>query len=118
MLTQARMGAIGLRRFLFWRKVPEVLTPYCACGEEEETVEHLVVWCQRLPKPRTWPGWEISTQKDLYQALHGTSPRLRRLAKRIIGWLMDSGRPPEYSLARRLELEAVEDQASEAVGGL
>jgi hypothetical protein len=71
-------------------------------------VEHLVVWCQRLPKQRTWQDWEISTRRDLYNVLHGTGSRLRCLAGRVVGWLMDSGRLPEYSLARRLELETQE----------
>ena len=44
-LTQVRTGRIGLRRFLFLRRVPGVATPYCVCGEEEETAEHLLDGC-------------------------------------------------------------------------
>ncbi len=43
LLTQARIGAIGLRDFLFRAKVPGVYTPYCDCGQGREIVEHLVV---------------------------------------------------------------------------
>ena len=43
LLSQARIGDIGLRDYLFKVKVPEVRTPYYECGEERETVEHLVV---------------------------------------------------------------------------
>ena len=50
LLTQARTGAIGLQDFLFRAKVPEVYTPYCACGQGRETVEHLVVWYSTPPQ--------------------------------------------------------------------
>ena len=43
LLTQARIGAIGLKDFLFRARVPGIITPYCACGSGRETVEHLVV---------------------------------------------------------------------------
>jgi hypothetical protein len=43
LLSQARIGDIGLKDYLFKVKVPEVRTPYCGCGEGREIVEHLVV---------------------------------------------------------------------------
>ena len=52
LLAQARIGDIGLRDYLFRVKVPEVPTPYCACGQGRETVEHLVVWCPNPPLQR------------------------------------------------------------------
>ena len=33
LLSQARIGDIGLKDYLFKVKVPEVRTPYCGCGE-------------------------------------------------------------------------------------
>lgn len=109
LFTQMRTGAIGLRSFLFQMGVREVVSPYCGCGEWEQTVEHLVVWCREPPKPRTWPEREIRSRKDLYWMLQGIGRKAARLARRAIGWLMDSGLLQEYSLARRLELEAGED---------
>jgi hypothetical protein len=35
--------------------------------------------------------------------------------RKVLGWLMDSGRLLEYSLARRLELEAKEAEEEEVV---
>jgi hypothetical protein len=105
LLVQIRTGAIGLRNFLFERRVPEVLTPYCECGEGRETVEHLVMWCLAPPMTRRWERAELRTRRDFYSVLQGISPPAARLTRRILGWLMDSGRLPMYNLARRLELE-------------
>jgi hypothetical protein len=105
LLIQARTGDIGLRDYLFRFKVPGVSTPYCSCGEGRETVEHLVVWCPDPPWPRTWKNNEIRSHRDLQTVLRGVGARSARLARRVLNWLMDSGRLLEYSLARRLELE-------------
>ena len=107
LLVQIRTGAIGLRDFLYKRRVPEVLTSRCECGEGRETAEHLVVWCLAPPLTRRWERAEIRTQRDFYSTLQGISPAAARLTRRILGWLMDSGRLPMYGLARRLELESV-----------
>ena len=107
LLVQIRTGAIGLRNFLFKQGVPDVLTPYCECGEGRETVEHLVMWCLAPPMTRRWERAELRTRRDFYSVLQGTSPPAARLTRRILGWLMDSGKLPMYSLARRLELELV-----------
>jgi hypothetical protein len=105
LLIQIRTGAIGLRSFLFSRGVPEVLTPSCECGEGQETVEHLVMWCLAPPLTRRWEKAELRTRRDFYSVLQCTCPPAARLARKILGWLMDSGRLPMYDLARRLELE-------------
>ena len=105
LLVQIRTGAIGLRNFLFKQGVLGVLTPYCECGEGRETVEHLVVWCLAPPLTRRWGRAEVRTRRDFYSILEGIGPSAAGLARRILGWLMDSGRLPMYSLARRLELE-------------
>ena len=106
LLVQARTGDIGLREFLFRRKVPGVATPLCQCGQGRETVEHLAVWCPDPPRPRPWEP-DIRSRRDLHAALQGVGPN-RRLAGMVVRWLMSSGRLPEYSLALRLELETAE----------
>ncbi|EAQ87036.1 predicted protein [Chaetomium globosum CBS 148.51] len=92
LLSQARIGDIGLRDYLFRVKVPEVRTPYCECGRGRETVEHLVVWCPDPPSQRPWDGREIRSHRDLQTVLRGVGARSRRFVKKVLGWLMDSGR--------------------------
>ena len=103
LLIQARTGVIGLRDFLFKIGVPTVPTPYCSCGEDKETVEHLVVWCSDPPKPRTWQARLISSHLDLRFVLRATGSKAAGLARKVIGWLMESGRLPEYRLAVQLD---------------
>ena len=110
LLSQARIGDIGLKDYLFKVKVPEVRTPYCGCGEGRETVEHLVVWCSDPPLQRPWDHRETRSHRDIQTVLRGVGARSRRLVRKVLGWLMDSGRLLEYSLARRLELETVEGE--------
>ena len=110
LLSQARIGAIGLKDYLFKVKVPEVRTPYCCeCEEGRETVEHLVVWCSNPPLQRLWDRREIRSHRDLQTVLRGEGARSRGLVRKVLSWLMYSGRLPEYSLARRLELETEEE---------
>ncbi|KAK4102281.1 hypothetical protein N658DRAFT_424170, partial [Parathielavia hyrcaniae] len=52
-----------------------------------------------------WERADVRTRRDFYSVLQGISPTAARLTRRILGWLMDSGRLPMYNLARRLELE-------------
>lgn len=54
---------------------------------------------------RTWERTDVRTRRDLYTVLQGVKSKSVGLARRILGWLMDSGRLPMYSLTRRLELE-------------
>jgi exonuclease III len=100
LLTQARTGIIGLRSFLFRRKVPDVVTPFCSCGAGEETFEHLVFGCLQTEGQWTtatdWP----QTQEELQIHLDdGTR------AEKILSWALRLGRLNEYRLAVELEEE-------------
>ncbi|EAQ83172.1 hypothetical protein CHGG_10990 [Chaetomium globosum CBS 148.51] len=117
LLTQIRTGAIGLRDFLFTREVPEVLTPACECGEGRETAEHLVVWCLAPPLTRRWERTGIRTRRDFYSVLHGINPTTARLARRVLDWLMDSGKLPMYNLARAADVQ-LSQEARAGSGGL
>jgi hypothetical protein len=68
-----------------------------------------VVWCPDPPVQKLWDYQEIRLHRDLQTVLRGVGARSRRLVRKVLSWLMDSGRLLEYSLARRLELEIVEE---------
>jgi len=47
-LVQLRTEKIGLRDFLFRRKVPDILDPMCTCQEGRQTVRHILFTCHKL----------------------------------------------------------------------
>jgi hypothetical protein len=61
LLTQIRTGKVGLRAFLFERKVPEVATPRCPCREALETAAHLVLNYLRLDRQGVNLQWVLYT---------------------------------------------------------
>jgi len=98
-LVQARTGKIGLRDFLFQRRVPEAVTPLCSCSRaERETVEHLVLRCDNVSgQRRTWlqeQAQPLRTSSDFAAAL-----QCPKRAKLIARWILGTGRLQEYSLA-------------------
>ena len=54
LLTQVRTGKVGLRAFLFEKKVPGIATPLCRCGEAPETAAYLVLNCPELEVERSY----------------------------------------------------------------
>ncbi|EAQ88446.1 hypothetical protein CHGG_05065 [Chaetomium globosum CBS 148.51] len=91
LLVQARTGKIGLRGFLFTRRVPEVVTPVCRCGMARETFEHLVLECNgAADKPHPWPddGAELLEWLDDVEK-----------AAIVVGWVLGLGRLNEFRLA-------------------
>ena len=49
---QMRTGKIGLRYFLFKRKVKDIYSPKCPCGQGDQTVEHVLFACRRHREQR------------------------------------------------------------------
>jgi hypothetical protein len=45
-LAQARTEKIGLKDFLYKRKVPSITSPICPCGRGRQTIAHLVLNCR------------------------------------------------------------------------
>src|SRR6516162_542342 len=98
-LVQARTGKIGLRDFLFQRRVPDAITPLCSCPRaERETVEHLVLRCGNVSEQqRAWlqeRAQPLHTSSDFATALQ--SPER---AKLIARWILGTGRLGKYRLA-------------------
>src|SRR5690348_16897350 len=69
-----------------------------------------------MPHWAAFYSWFV-THRDLQTVLQGVGARSTWLVRKVLGWLMDSGRLLEYRLARRLELETVADQWPEANTG-
>jgi hypothetical protein len=114
LLTQVRTGKVGLRAFLFERKVPDVVTPRCLCGEAPETVAHLVLNCRDLAQPREelrrlMAPKAMQTYRDFVAAT-----AKKKTAHVLIRWLLSTGRFPEYRLAEQYRAEAVRGAAEVA----
>ena len=108
--TQVKTDHIGFRDYLFSRKVPGVITPWCACGEARETAFHVICECsgcdeedddadddgeEEVEKPQAIA--DLRTRKDLEIALEDPEA-----SREITRWLMATGRLPEFALAQRL----------------
>ena len=100
---------IGLRAFLHQRRVPEVLTPGCSCGDPPETPEHLLISCRETAgERRELP--ELRTRRD-YEAQIDDLATAGSLAR----WMLRLGRPHQFDLAESLRRE--EEAGSAAHGG-
>ena len=51
-MVQMRTGKVGLRKFLYERKIPDVEAARCGCRRGEETVRHLLTECLRFKEMR------------------------------------------------------------------
>jgi hypothetical protein len=49
---QARTGCVGMAEFLFRRRVPDVPSPLCSCGQVPETPEHVLLYCRETRERR------------------------------------------------------------------
>ncbi len=102
---------MGLRAFLFERKVPDVATPWCQCDRGKETAAHLVLDCSELLQQRTelqrlQQPLALRTYQDFIEAT--SQPRR---ARQLVHWLLSTGRFPEFRLAERYRREQEEEEA-------
>ena len=92
LLTQIRTGRIGLNQFLHRRGVPGFESPYCQCGEAEQTVQHILD-CQQIGTSRIRLLQTAGTTdlKELLSTIRGT--------KALLKWWMESGFQMQFKLA-------------------
>jgi hypothetical protein len=95
LVTQLRTGKIGLRAFLFQRRVPDIPSPYCQCGERETPV-HIWTSCPLYEQRRAGLP-PATTSRDFQVAVTST-----RRAGATAGWFLRTGRLGEYRLAVQL----------------
>ena len=107
LLTQIRTGKIGLRAFLFERKVPEVATPRCSCGEAPETAAHLVLDCRDLAQQREELRQIMSPRAMYTYRDFATATARKKSAHKLVRWLLSTGRFPEFRLAEQYRAEEV-----------
>ena len=123
LLTQIRTGKIGLRAFLFQRRVPTVTSPYCSCSEATPEATPLQRPPPEPPDLRGHPAWETAAhitlhclsyeaeRRDLQNMLPRPIRTTRDLAEitssegaalTLVRWFLRLGRLKEYRLAIRL----------------
>ena len=51
LLTQVISGHVGLKAYLFSRRVLDITSPWCQCGKGRETPAHLFLDCELLERP-------------------------------------------------------------------
>jgi hypothetical protein len=80
-----RTGKIGLKQFLFGRKVPEVTDTTCECGHGSQTVRHVLLACPRFNdlRRKTWEREDGRRERmDLKEILN--KPKLAKKAARFM----------------------------------
>ena len=113
LLTQIRTGKVGLRAFLFQRRVPNVATPLCRCGNGEETPAHIAVFCPELEEERRELRAILAPQALLTTRDFAGATGDPARASAMVKWLLATGRFPEYRLARRYaEIQDREDSTA------
>ena len=91
---QVRTEKIGLRSFLFDRKVPDIASPICQCMQGRQTAKHLLIFCPRYPKDSLRDeGGTLD-----YNALTGNFKGLRKVAK----WFLRNNILDQFRVARDL----------------
>jgi hypothetical protein len=116
LLTQIRTGKVGLRAFLFERKVPEVATPQCPCGEAPETAAYLVLDCHDLA-PQREDLRQLMFPRALRTYRDFTAATAKKKSARIlVRWLLSTGRFPEFRLAERYRVEADQEVRQRLAG--
>ena len=96
-LVQMRTRCIGLRKFLYGCRVPDIDSPMCACGGGEETAEHIAILCP-LESSKRHALLDVHGRQHSWNVLIGKPTQARQLTR----WLIESDRIHQFSLARKL----------------
>ena len=97
LLVQMRTGKIGLRAFLFERRVPDVMTPVCSCGDGRETARHVAAYCQLEETTRRELPFAMRTHRDFDMAVKDPTR-----AASLTRWLMRRQRVGGYRVALQI----------------
>ena len=70
LLVQMRTEKIGLNDFLFNRRVPEVVSARCECGERRQTAAHILLRCRIYKDLRNQVFENLSRRHNLWAVLN------------------------------------------------
>jgi tubulin alpha len=88
-ITQMRTGNIGLRHYLYQRKVPEVEDGQCQCRRGEQTVAHILFSCPRFKDERNvWRSegtWSANLKKVLTDGKQAARAARYMLETKLLG---------------------------------
>lgn len=102
LLLQLRTGKVGLRAFLFDRKVPDVITPLCSCGTEKETPAHIALNCvlygdEREELRRALAPRALRSHRD-FEAITDDPT----CTATVVRWFLATGRFEQFTLATQI----------------
>lgn len=89
-----RTGKIGLRHFLYQRKVPGVIFGECECGQGLQTVSHVMYTCSRFnelrltfrtPDKKGRRRWTTDLRKLLNQRSTAIVAAKFKMATKLLG---------------------------------
>ena len=98
-LVQLRTGKIGLGAFLYYRKVPDQLSPICPCGQGPQTPEHLFIQCT-AQRSRELRKIQYGNTQEFWAGLYDPEK-----AKELVTAMLRSGWLNEYRLVEQLREE-------------
>jgi hypothetical protein len=107
LIIQLRTGCIGLQAFLFSRRVPEVTSPRCPCGNGRQTVEHVFTYCTLYDKTLL-PEPKPRDRRDVGRYLGD-----KRTAPAAAIWYSKTVRPTQFRLAIALQKKWEAQEADE-----
>jgi hypothetical protein len=94
--TLIRTEKIGLRDFLYRRRVPGITSSACVCGWSRQTAKHIVMHCPEYREERQ-RMWRTGGSMD-YRTLTSS----RRGLKAIACWMMRRDILPQFRLAKEM----------------
>ena len=97
-----RTGKIGLRAFLYGRRVPDIESPLCRCGIGDETPLHLATACPGTERQRANLRRELGEKAFTDRAGFDAATADGDTGRVIARWLLRLGRLKEFRLAMRL----------------
>ncbi len=76
-------GKIGLRKYLHGRKVPEITTPTCQCGQTPQSVTYVLANCRKYSQIRRGT-WKKEEKNNAWRSIpvkkNHSSPRYAKKA--------------------------------------